>query len=400
MPTFELFKLGLGDKPKPPSEVVPKVLAALQALNAAHDRAHERASEAVSRGFESMKFWLYGDDEHEPTKANVVALAEEVARTDFLEVLPARLPLLDFERRKDAAQVFGAVVRIRDGEDRCPGALFVQQHPSILETLFEGVVLASPILWDFFAQVEVANFEVASDAFSSFKDLLTRHKGAVAAFLSDSYAEFFDHFYGLLQSSNYVTRRQSLKLLGELLLDGINVRLMMRYVSDVRNLMLMMNLLKDSSRSIQFEAFHVFKVFVANPSKPQPIFKEEKAVIIKEISRLGRSDGGAGGGEDHQQQQQAEQQGQEQQQQQQQQQQQAEEQQRQAQQQLAGEQQPAAAGAYATDAGLPPQQLREKRPAGGDGGGSASGGSGGGSSGSGGGSSTGAPERADEAPAS
>lgn len=35
---------------------------------------------------------------------------------------------------------------------------------------------------------------------------------------------------------------------------------MMRFVSDARNLMLMMNLLKDNSRSIQFEAFHVFKV--------------------------------------------------------------------------------------------------------------------------------------------
>jgi hypothetical protein len=160
--------------------------------------------------------------------------------------------------------------------------------------------------------VEVANFEIASDAFSSFKDLLTRHKAAVAAFLADHYSPFFDHFYALLQSSNYVTRRQSLKvrrgrrggggravvmavgrgvrnrpraarglrhsqrsahgacpafpgtmrpqLLGQLLLESPDVRLMMRYVSDVRNLMLMMNLLKDSSRSIQFEAFHVFKV--------------------------------------------------------------------------------------------------------------------------------------------
>ncbi len=35
---------------------------------------------------------------------------------------------------------------------------------------------------------------------------------------------------------------------------------MMQYVSDVDNLCLMMNLLKDQSRSIQFEAFHVFKV--------------------------------------------------------------------------------------------------------------------------------------------
>ena len=131
--------------------------------------------------------------------------------------------------------------------------------------------LNSGVLWDFFDQVEVANFEVASDAFSTFRDLLTRHKGAVAAFLADRYQEFFDALHRLLQSANYVTRRQSLKLLGELLLDGVNVRLMMRYVSDVRNLMLMMNLLKDGSRSIQFEAFHVFKVFVANPSKPQPV---------------------------------------------------------------------------------------------------------------------------------
>lgn len=73
-------------------------------------------------------------------------------------------------------------------------------------------VLDSGILWDFFDQVEVANFEIASDAFSSFKDLLTRHKGAVAGFLADHYQEFFDHFYRLLQSSNYVTRRQSLKV--------------------------------------------------------------------------------------------------------------------------------------------------------------------------------------------
>ena len=35
---------------------------------------------------------------------------------------------------------------------------------------------------------------------------------------------------------------------------------MMKYVTDPVNLKLMMILLKDNSRSIQFEAFHVFKV--------------------------------------------------------------------------------------------------------------------------------------------
>lgn len=343
MPTFELRKL-IGDKPKTAPEIVSKALSSLESLDGARDRALDKAQESVTKYLGHMKLWLFGDEAHEPTKANVVALAEEVVKTDLLDALPRRLPLLDFETRKDAAQVFGAVVRIRDTDDRCPGSAYVEQHPDIMEVLFDGYkepsialncgsmfrdcirdegvtrcVLDSRILWEFFDQVEVANFEIASDAFSSFKDLLTRHKNVVAQFLADHYQAFFDHFYSLLQSSNYVTRRQSLKLLGELLLDGINVRLMMRYVSDVRNLMLMMNLLKDSSRSIQFEAFHVFKVFVANPAKPQPIvdilannrekllkfleeflverdddeqFKEEKAVIIKEISNLARSEGG------------------------------------------------------------------------------------------------------------
>jgi len=36
---------------------------------------------------------------------------------------------------------------------------------------------------------------------------------------------------------------------------------MTRYISSTDNLKLMMNMLKEKSRNIQFEAFHVFKVF-------------------------------------------------------------------------------------------------------------------------------------------
>ena len=52
------------------------------------------------------------------------------------------------------------------------------------------------------------------------------------------------------------------QLLGEILLHRANVKVMIRYVGDVENLKLMMVLLKDPFRSIQFEAFHVFKVRV------------------------------------------------------------------------------------------------------------------------------------------
>ena len=50
------------------------------------------------------------------------------------------------------------------------------------------------------------------------------------------------------------------KLLGELLLDRHNFTVMTRYISKPENLKLMMNLLRDKSPNIQFEAFHVFKV--------------------------------------------------------------------------------------------------------------------------------------------
>lgn len=52
----------------------------------------------------------------------------------------------------------------------------------------------------------------------------------------------------------------SLQLLGELLLDRHNYLTMDRYIGSAENLKLMMTMLADQSRSIAYEAFHVFKV--------------------------------------------------------------------------------------------------------------------------------------------
>ena len=54
-----------------------------------------------------------------------------------------------------------------------------------------------------------------------------------------------------------------LQLLGELLLDRHNFTVMTRYISNEKNLKLMMNMLREKSKNIQFEAFHVFKVCIA-----------------------------------------------------------------------------------------------------------------------------------------
>lgn len=83
----------------------------------------------------------------------------------------------------------------------------------------------------------------------------------VAEYLEKNYDRFFASYTALVLSKNYVTKRQSLKLLGEILLDRANFNVMTRYIANEANLKMMMNMLRDKSKNIQFEAFHVFKVW-------------------------------------------------------------------------------------------------------------------------------------------
>jgi len=281
---------------------------------------------------------LYGDQEHEPVPEQYQQLATEVFNCGLISRLITNLPSFEFEARKDVANIINNLLRKEVG-GRHVAAEHLAENPDILFTLLHGyenpdialncgsilrecirheplakTLLYSPELYKFFTYVEVANFDTASDAFASFKDLLTLHKQISAEFLEIHYNDVFASYTKLLTSSNYVTRRLSLKLLGELLLDRTHFNIMTRYISEPDNLKLMMNLLRDKSKSIQFEAFHVFKVFVANPNKPRAIldillknkerlipfltnfqkdresedeqFRDEKAFLLKQIEQL------------------------------------------------------------------------------------------------------------------
>jgi calcium binding protein 39 len=64
----------------------------------------------------------------------------------------------------------------------------------------------------------------------------------------------------LVQSESYVTKRQSIKLLGEILLDRANYNVMTQYVDSGEHLKIIMKLLRDDRKMINYEGFHVFKV--------------------------------------------------------------------------------------------------------------------------------------------
>lgn len=93
------------------------------------------------------------------------------------------------------------------------------------------------------------------------QELLTRHKQLLALYLERNFELFFQQYNTVLvQSSSYVTKRQSIKLLGELLLDRANYNVMTQYVESGDHLKTCMTLLKDDRKMVQYEGFHVFKV--------------------------------------------------------------------------------------------------------------------------------------------
>ncbi|KAK4433971.1 protein Mo25 [Sesamum alatum] len=338
--SFSFFRQS---RPKTPPELVKAIKDSLMALDSqtvAEVRALEKALEEVKKNIVAMRTMLTGDGEAEPSADQISQLTLEICNQDAIPLIFDNLPILGWETRKILVQCWSLLLKQKVDSVFCC-AKYMENHLELLDFLLAcydnkeiavhcgnmlrecikvptlaKYIIDSPSFELFFKFVELPNFDVSSDAFSTFKDLLTKHPPAVSEFLTAHYNEFFEHYEKLLMSANYVTRRQSLKLLSEFLLESQNSHIMKRYIAETHHLKLMMILLKDSSKNIQILAFDIFKIFVANPNKPQDIklilaknhekllallqnlspgkgdeddeFEEEKEMIMKEIKRLSR----------------------------------------------------------------------------------------------------------------
>ncbi|CAF3916227.1 unnamed protein product [Rotaria magnacalcarata] len=367
---------------------------------------YEDAIKNIHKTLIALKDGLFGprDGSSEPAISDVSQLCSGIYSQELMMTMINNLSRVTFEDRKEIVAIFNNLLRRQVGA-KYPAVDHIMQRSGILFKLIEGydnadialncgmmlrecirvqeladIILKSQDFYKFFDYVQKSTFDIASDAFATFKDLLTKHKSLCADFLERNYDLFFNKYRDLLNSENYVTRRQSLKilstiilenanlsilkrfscdidkftliyglfpseafslntksgiitnpmttsafdiykrevfdlfkLLGELLLDRYNFSVMTKYITNTDNLKQQMNLLKEKSKNIQFEAFHVFKIFVANPTKPKAIsdillrnreklidflttfhtdrtddeqFNDEKAYLIKQISEL------------------------------------------------------------------------------------------------------------------
>ncbi|PSS22109.1 hypothetical protein M430DRAFT_34105 [Amorphotheca resinae ATCC 22711] len=279
-------------------------------------------AEELAKTLGQMKFVLQGTQETESSPEQVYSLVTGMIQEDLLYHLATSLYRLPFESRKDAQVIFSYVLRFRPptaSPHSQPIALsyVINNRPEVLVELCNGydhkesatpagtvlrevlksdaaaaIILyhdpseAGPsakglsgiqpevkqsgkgVFWKFFNWIDQGSFEVGADAFTTFRELLTRHKQVVAQYLCTNFDLFFDKYNNILvKSESYVTKRQSIKLLGEILLDRANYAVMTAYVDRGEHLKICMNLLRDERKMVQYEGFHVFKVFVANPHK-------------------------------------------------------------------------------------------------------------------------------------
>ncbi|CCU98438.1 unnamed protein product [Malassezia sympodialis ATCC 42132] len=214
----------------------------------------------------------------EPVPEQVAQLAQEVYQQQLMPCLLTVMPRVEFERQIGS---------------RRPTVEYLRSHPTVVLMAFHGydvpdmamntgLLLNEMVQHEPLAKILLYSDDVSCDAFKNLRDALLLHRTMAAEYLQQNYDTFFAMFTKLLDSSNYVTRRQSLKLLSELLVDRAHYSTMVRYVSSEENLKRIMNALRDRSKHIQLEAFHVFKVFVANPKKTPAV----EAILRRNKARL------------------------------------------------------------------------------------------------------------------
>lgn len=280
--------------PKTPPDLVRALNELISKLDFSSDS--KKYQDDCLRYLKQMKVVLYGDDENDPQPDQISQLAQELYYSDCLLHLVQNLRKLDFDLRKDVVMVFLTLLRRKIGNESPTVDYLVHQKPEVLTLLIKGpenpdvalvsgqilrdcakfetvnkFVLYHPLMWNMFKYAQSPVFEIATDVFVTMHQLLTTHKRLVADFLGENCAQVTSSINQLIRSENYVTKRQSVRLLSDLVMQKLNHMFLMYYFDDTTSLKVVMLLLSDKLKNVQMEGFHIFKFFVAKPKKSQKV---------------------------------------------------------------------------------------------------------------------------------
>ncbi|AMD19954.1 HCL197Wp [Eremothecium sinecaudum] len=302
--------------PKTPGDYVKHLTEQLSKFELSGPDNRKKVQDECTKYITGTKDFMLGETDPAPTSEAIDELYSAIYEADLLYDLLLHLHELDFESRKDVALIFATCLR-RSKDNKFTTVDYLVTKPKILSYMLRvselalnklhgteifltvgGMILESmkyeqlcrlflrnSQIWNFFEFARLGSFEVSTESLQILTELFTTHTKLVATEFFNQDAnikKFIDRINMLMAHGNYVTKRQSVKLLRTMILNRAYGQLMNNYINSPENLKLSMILLSDRSKNLQLESFNVFKVVVANPRKSKPVLD----ILIKNRDKL------------------------------------------------------------------------------------------------------------------
>ena len=127
------------------------------------------------------------------------------------------------------------------------------------------IILNSENFYLLFSFVSQRTFDVAMDAFITFRSLLTNHKQLTEEYLSVNSILFFNNYIELINSENYVTKRQSLEILALILQESLIICKL--FTKESHYMSVILKMFWHKYRQIRFRALNIFNVLISSDSQ-------------------------------------------------------------------------------------------------------------------------------------
>lgn len=304
--------------PKTPSDYVKHLLEQLEKLETSIIGSDNRkkVQDECSKYIAGTKHFLLKETDPIPSQEALDELYFSIYQCDLFFPLLSSFQSLDFESRKDVAMIYciclnrtkdnklptvdylltkpkfiAALLRSSEACIAKPGGndVFLTLSNMVLETIKREqlcrLILKDTQFWRYFDFTRLSSFEISTSSLQVLTELFTCHPKLVATEFfgnEENMNRFIEKTNGLMAHGNYVTKRQTVKLLATLILNRSNNQLMTKYINSSDNVKLVMILLSDRSKNLQLESFNIFKVIVANPRKSKPVLD----VLVKNRDKL------------------------------------------------------------------------------------------------------------------
>ena len=257
--------------PKTPSDYVKHLIEQLEKLetSVAGSDNRKKAQDECGRYIVGTKHFLLKETDPVPTPEALDELYYSIYQSDLFFSLLFSFSNLDFEARKDVAMIY-CICLSRSSDNKLPTVDYLLTKPKfislllksseacitkpggsdvfltisgmILETIKQEqlcrIILKDPQIWKYFDFTRLGSFEISTSSLQILSELFTVHPKLVATEYFNSeenMTRFIDKINKLMAHGNYVTKRQSVKLLATLILNRINNQLMTTYINSSDN---------------------------------------------------------------------------------------------------------------------------------------------------------------------